>query len=309
MSNLATILHKAKFNPQRFSGLKLWLDASDFNTLILSYNTITETISGTIGNNILTATATVAAKIFAGNKIKVGPTDIYTVSSVSTTIITTLETLTATYPTLTSISVGHASQWSDKSGQGSHATQGTSTAQPKYVGNSLGGKSVLAFDGGDTLALPSTLYSIPNGASTLFAVAKRDTEAATSTRIISMNQGAGTFGYYLNFSATVGTVEYLNNTALNVASTGNTNTNYQIITALRSGITQSISINNNTPTTNTNGAGVSGIDRAYIASNNNTDRFLIGAIAEILIYNRALSNAEMARINRYLSTKWVTTIL
>jgi len=211
------------------------------------------------------------------------------------------------YLTLVSTAITQAL---DRSGNGSHtAVQGTATARPTFTTGSQNGLPVAVFDGGDTLALPSALYAITNGNSTIFTVAKRTTETASQECVLVFSQTGVTRTNQLTFSGTSGSVLYRNNTVANdVTATGNTNTNYSILYGRHSGTTQAISVNNGTEVTNTNATNASTTDMATIGASQGTALYLTGGIAEILVYNRALTAAEIVQVNRYLSNKWGITI-
>lgn len=206
------------------------------------------------------------------------------------------------YLTLSSTAITQAL---DRSGNGNHtAVQGTSTKRPTFTASQLNGLSCATFDGGDTLALPSALYSVGASANTIFIVANRTTEAGTAAYPLNMSI-AGTQAYYLRFNTTAGEVLFLNVAAGSGAAvkTGNTNTNYQILMGRRSGTTQAVAVNNGAETTNTSATNVTA-DAAYIGSLNDTSSYLTGGIAEILIYNRSLSTAEITQVNNYLANKY-----
>lgn len=198
----------------------------------------------------------------------------------------------------------------DRSGNGNHtAVQGTSTKRPTFASNQLNGLPLATFDGGDTLDLPSALYVLPNGAWTVFVVSKRNSETANANRLVSFTEG-GLERANLSYGSAAGNVGFASRTAAGggVASTGNTNTNYQILTAFRSGTTQSVQVNNGTATTNSGGLSESGIDAGHIGSLADASGYLTGGIAEILLYNRALTAGEIVQVNTYLSRKYAITI-
>ena len=200
------------------------------------------------------------------------------------------------------------SQWNDKSGNRNHATQGTGTKQPTYTLNQQNTLPTLVFDGGDTLVMPSGVYAFANGNQTLFCVAKRNTEAGTVNRLMSMNSGgAANFRLILGYSSVAASIQYgCNGTGTVASKSGATNTNYQIIQGGLSSTTQSVTFNNNTKGTGTGAAQT--VDSAYIGSNTDTDRYLTGGIGEIIAYARALDATEELTINRYLATKWGITL-
>lgn len=207
------------------------------------------------------------------------------------------------YLTLSSTAITQAL---DRSGNGNHTdVQGTAGARPTFAANQLNGRSLATFDGGDTLVLPSALYSLPNGNNTVAMVAKRNTEAGTTTSIFNMTEG-GLDRYATNFASASGRLAFLSSTGVaNVlVQDGNTNTDYQIILCKRSGTTQSISVNGGTATTNTGGASEAGVDAAYIGSKGGASQFLIGGIAEIIFYNTDLTTGQDLLLNTYFSNKY-----
>lgn len=198
------------------------------------------------------------------------------------------------------------SPWYDKSGNGYNATNGTGSAQPTYKSNILGGNGVINFDGSDdTLTMPSGVYSLANGNNTAFVVSNTTSDSTTQRVVYMTEGGAANSRWFVAYSTTSGNVNFNSSTSnASVSATGVTKANYNIFSCYRSGTTQSISVNNAAETTNASGASESGVDAASIGSNGGGAGFVIGNIAEIIIYNRALSAADIIQINRYLSNKW-----
>lgn len=75
--------------------------------------------------------------------------------------------------TITSSS-GAVSQWNDKSGNGRHVSQATSTAQPTTGTNTQNGLNVITFDGGDWL---KTASDTTNAVATVFGVGNHTSTA------------------------------------------------------------------------------------------------------------------------------------
>lgn len=203
-------------------------------------------------------------------------------------------------------------QFLDRSGNGNDtAVQGTGTARPTWTAAQLNGLPLAVFDGGDYLAMPAALFSVAGGANTVFAVAKRDTESGVSANIFLGANGT-TAVHYMQFTSTAGTCGFKNRNVAGggVTNAGNTNTNYQILTGQRNGTTQSITVNGGTASTNTNGVNGACLNM-YMGGGDigaGLSELLTGAISEILIYNRALTDAEIVQVNRYLSFKFAITI-
>jgi len=210
-----------------------------------------------------------------------------------------------TSPTNIVESGGSVSRWSDKSGQGNHATQGLGARQPTTGGASQNNLNLISFTSPQTLELPSALYSLSNGPMTIFAIAKRTSEDASTDTIICFSEG-GSGRTWLRFEANVGRVNWTSSTSGGgfIGSNGNTNTNIIRITAKRSGILQSISTDASGTTVNTNAQNVSGIDAISIGSQADTNFRLEGNEGELIIYNRLLSLGEVSLVENYLDNKW-----
>lgn len=210
------------------------------------------------------------------------------------------------YLTLSSTAITQAL---DRSGSGNDTSvQGTSTARPTWTASQINGLSAAVFDGGDTLQLPSALISALQGNNTIFYVAKT-TLTTTTQRVIAFNKDSVSFRILAGYGSAGNQVIYGSNpTATTIGNTSATTSNFNIVTQFRNGTTQSLSVNNGTAVTDANGANVTDAVDGYIGSSSATDRFLTGTIAEIIIYNRALSTAEIVQVNKYLSFKYAITI-
>lgn len=211
----------------------------------------------------------------------------------------------STYLTLAGSAITQAL---DRSGSSNDtAVQGTAAARPTVSTNQQNGLQTATFDGGDFLNPPSALYSLANGDNTAFVVAKRNTEDGAAKQIFSFGTSpAGANRYNLAYNTTSGSIAFRCNTAAGALSNnGNTNTNYQLITAFRSGVTQSLQVNNGTPATNSGATSNSDVGAASIGAISIANSFfLTGGIGEMLFYNRALSATEIVQNNRYLLNKW-----
>lgn len=206
------------------------------------------------------------------------------------------------YLTLSSTAITQAL---DRSGNGNDTVvQATSTARPTWAANQQNGKASATFDGGDNLELPAAILTLPTANNTVFSVAKRNTEAGTTNYIYSLIEAGVTVNNALNFGSVSGSVNYFNSAGVAIAKTGVTNTNYQIIAGRISGTTQGISVNGSAETTNASGTYPVTANTAYIGSNGAAQSFLTGAESELIMYNRSLTNAEKAQVERYLSRKW-----
>lgn len=202
--------------------------------------------------------------------------------------------------------VGAVSSWVDQSGKSNSATQGTGAQQPTSTAAQLNGNNTLLFVGASTqnLVIPAAIYTVPNGDNTLVVVAK-STSTTAQQRIISM-ASTGTTNYALEYTSGASTVGFQSRNVSGgmIVSSVITRTNYNIFCGFKSGTTQSISVNNGAAQTNSLGVNSATINSALIGSNAALTVPLDGGIAELLIYNRALSSSEIIAINQYLSQKW-----
>lgn len=203
-------------------------------------------------------------------------------------------------------SVGAVASLPDFSGNGYNATQPTGASQPICTANQKNGKNTILFNGSNTLIVPAALYPLPTAANTIFQVSKRNVDSGTQVVFNMASGGDSTFRLASFYSAGAGLVTFRNDNSLGtpIQTSGITTTNYNIVTSTFNGTTgQSIQINNGTTLTNTGGSANGGVDRSNIGSSG-ASFILTGAIAEIIIYNRLLSSAEISQVNRYLSGKW-----
>jgi hypothetical protein len=213
--------------------------------------------------------------------------------------------LDASDPSTITDSGGSVSQWDDKSGMSNDTTQGTGSAQPATTASTENGRNILDYDGSDVLLAPSGIFAIPQGNSTTFVVAKRATEDGSLDAVFGMAAGASN-DFFILFSNISGAITATNRAGGGsaISSVGNTNTDMNIITFRRSGTTQGISVNGETEITNTSALDTGTITSAGVGAAGTGAFPLIGNFAELLVYNRSLSAAEIVMVNTYLSNKW-----
>ncbi|PIR39613.1 MAG: hypothetical protein COV35_03660 [Alphaproteobacteria bacterium CG11_big_fil_rev_8_21_14_0_20_39_49] len=200
------------------------------------------------------------------------------------------------------------STWNDKSLNG-YNLSASGTARPTWTDNQLNSRAVLDFDGSaNTFALPSGLYSIPNGANTLLAVCKTDNDS--SLQVILGLSESGITRTDIRYPATAGVIYYQsrNGSSGGISQTSIADTSYGILMGRRSGTTQAISYNNSSESTNSFGADENGVDAGYIGSFAGSGFFLDGQIAEILVFGESLSAENISLMQTYLSKKWGITI-
>ncbi len=196
---------------------------------------------------------------------------------------------------------GSVSQWNDKSGNANNATQGTSGNRPTTNTRTINSLNVIDFDGtNDGMVLPSALYSIPNGQNTIFIVNFSDVTAAGSRQTLTAEPSA----FNINFGIQYGPISspnYLGFGNGQIARTVTRDTNPHIF-ALRKGATAQLYYDGGTPTsvTSTNSTAIN-MTLGYSPSYGD---YWNGVFAEIIVYNFALSDAQMNGVAKYLENKW-----
>ena len=200
---------------------------------------------------------------------------------------------------------GNISTWADKSGNGNDVTQGSASLQPTLGTSTQNGLNVIDFDGGNSLTLPSDLHSIPDGNNTFFAIAKRDTETGSTENIVNM-QESGSVRYATIFDSTANQLGAINSNVSDfILLSGTSNTDYQIINFIRDGVQRTLTANGSISTTDNDGVSEDGVDSAAIGSNAAVSgAFLTGSIAEVILFDYALSDTQISLMNQYLSNKW-----
>jgi hypothetical protein len=186
--------------------------------------------------------------------------------------------------------------WSDKSGNGWNATQGTASLQPKIfydATNGFNGKPILKFDAvNDYLETASLTLNQPR---TDFVVAVRDSGFTAGQRLIYNNPTNGEL--FFNGSNTVTS----NSGAL--LSATQADGSFHVITAVQNGSSSSVRVDNGTPVTGNNGT--SNISNQTISIGGSSGGFTLrGRIAEVITYNVALTTQQITDISRYLGLKW-----
>ncbi len=198
--------------------------------------------------------------------------------------------------------------WVDKAPDATahDASQDTTSKQPTLVSNALNSLPVVRFDGGDSL----TFSSVPAhaaGNNTVIAVAKSN-DTSGEERIINFQQDAGSRNglRYVNDQA-----HYLQGASFSEVIASNAGvTSFHIISGRYDGLAplnekRAIFVDSASAAHADNGSGVNAsVNNGYVGSYNNTGSYLQGDIAELLVYDRALSEWELNRVGYYLQDKW-----
>jgi len=193
------------------------------------------------------------------------------------------------------------SQWNDKSGNDYHVSQSTASNQPTYTASALNSKSVVRFDGNDELTNGS---ATPVGGST------------NRTVFVVFNSTAGSiaYGVVLGDSTSNGQsfgisreIAVRVHNGNRVWSTGAINSTHSIVTIVLDGTsTTDLSAwkNGSSLTASSTSAQTINTAAGIIVGNGTVGGNLTGDVAEIIVYNSALSTSDRQSVESYLSTKW-----
>lgn len=193
---------------------------------------------------------------------------------------------------------GRISRWLDQSGNARHAYMTTASRQPYLISGALNGKPVVRFYGAESMNLevPAQPSSF-----TVFVVGKNN----KTSESFSMILGPG--GSYPNNQLRwengsqalfVGTG---NNMPVITSNIGNTRT-YHALSARYNGSSMSVYRDGNLVSTHsftTSGPWTLASVGSWYSS-----YFMIGELAEVIVYDRALSDSERGTVNSHLRSKY-----
>jgi len=212
----------------------------------------------------------------------------------------------------------HVNTWLDQSGNGSNLLQSTPANQPLWVDGVLNGKPVLRFDGANTyLDGGSSVGNIQSTGASFFIVGKSNTSqgafvskslyGSAGSRYSILYEAGNGFGFLYTddgartmwFPSIFSGQSNLMTVIVNGTSTSPANTVF--INSVSKGTT---------PITS-NYSMISPYNFLVGAYNNGSGSippvggyFLDGDIAEIIMYNRPLSDTERQQVETYLNTKY-----
>lgn len=205
------------------------------------------------------------------------------------------------------------SQWLDLSGNNNHALQSEENRKPIYKTNIIKNKSIVRFDGTKSLLAnnSNSLNITPN--ITIIAVAKPNITDNGHRRILIKGHTAWSEPYYFyslwSHSSYLGFGININGARKwAIYNGGITSNNVYILSGRYDGARQQWYVNGSLIGSR-NQSGNMSINNQPLrigstqASPGST--WFKGDIAEILIYNRALSDTERQEVESYLSEKWL----
>jgi hypothetical protein len=269
------------------------------------------------GAFVLSSSATVRAKA-----IRAGMAD--SAESTASFTVTTLPPPTGSGPALSGLKMwlkadagttrngNTVAQWVDQSGSGSSASQANVSRQPLFVASAIGGKPALRFDGADDYMD----FTLPvNGLSEMTIVVVNSSSTALDGSIFGSYRSSLYWGdqrstaigaVYLTplspdlqfrFGGTQAYGKYVRPSALG--------SGWSVSTAVKQGGNERLYFNN-TQVSSVTGkpATITGVPSLGNLGRGFNSVGFIGQIAEVLVYNRALTDVERQELHTYLKSKY-----
>ena len=196
------------------------------------------------------------------------------------------------------------SQWSDKSGNSNHATQGTGANQPTTGSVTINGLNAIDFDGTtDFMVLAAGIYSFSNAETTSFAVFKTNASPA-DFHTFSLSGGGNRYSIggsipdnnYRGWhgiddgGGTSNVIPQTTNATIGLIHAVGTDFNLYINGGAQVGTTKPVQLFTAT------GGGIGALF--------NGNEKLTGNIAEIVAYSGSKSTSEINQVGNYLADKW-----
>lgn len=204
-------------------------------------------------------------------------------------------------------------QWADLSGTGFHVVQPTTTRQPAWTAAGPGGFPAVQFDGIDTV-LKSVMADVQQGSDDLTVIAVLAPSSTQQNGASPLDTGleeyhgfgieqdiAGTNQYHLRWMGTSGHWSGHNGGLMvnTVAGSG------QVVSFVKGGLRQNAyrdGVLHGTDATEM--AMLPTASRIGVGAANSDQKYYSGQIAEILVYNRALSDAERVQVEAAMISRY-----
>jgi hypothetical protein len=206
--------------------------------------------------------------------------------------------------TLTFSSGNFIEEIADKSGENNDVSKTTVSEQAERIIGAQNGLDVAQFDGvNDGYEIPSAASGTVTGGSdyTMFTVSKQNANA--NATVLAADRTANN-NYHVGITYNNGSNELKFYTQDNTNIEGGlpSRSTLASLALIRNGVDANAWIAGAKETLNQGGA--TSTKNLFIGKSANGDEPLNGQICEVLIYNRALSDAEVDLILDYLNNKW-----
>jgi hypothetical protein len=211
---------------------------------------------------------------------------------------------------------GSVSAWADQSGNGNNAAQATAGDQPTLVASSAGfnGQPVLSFNGSsDYLQAPLPVNTV--GGLTVFIVAQHDSVSANRAILggSAGNYGGSSQWFLMQSTASSNFAEINRNGSVNTSVTSGTlDTAAHVYAMTYNGgaetLTQTIDGSSSSSPAIFGNVSYTTLDIGALVHFGSPFDYGDVNIAEILVYDEALSSTDAAIVENYLSSKYVAAV-
>lgn len=227
----------------------------------------------------------------------------------NSTLLTWLDASQESYSNGASVNV-----WTDQSGNGNSAVQGTGTRKPTFLTNQINSLPAIDFDGNDLMNIaPSTDFNSQDDL-TWFIVAETDAPSSAQNLFSTTYTGGNNFKWNSLFrSGRHEELIKLDNGTFVSRTTNGVNTNTVLRSVSITGSTSDV-MNRYVNGALAHTASVSSFSTgthagSTIGRNSTTGSwYLDGRIAEIIVYGSALNTAQLYIVNNHLASKYGLTI-
>lgn len=203
------------------------------------------------------------------------------------------------------------SEWADQSGNENNATQANVVTQPILEDNAINGEPALKFIGGQHIALPNASTLEISGNDYEIFILYRSRIKNTSVEFIL---GAETVEHFELHTNGTGGLRYIPNMVgqpngyeryIDIGSLGiYTNAQPHIIRLQATETFGNISVNGTTETNRSKDSRSGHQGPIFLGKRGNNSYYLDGYIAEVIIYNSILSEADREEVENYLKVKY-----
>ncbi|MCB9447812.1 MAG: T9SS type A sorting domain-containing protein [Flavobacteriales bacterium] len=204
---------------------------------------------------------------------------------------------------------GSVQEWHDRSGNGNNATQTTAGSKPTLATSSINGQSVLTFDGSsDWMSIVTG--DIPETNYTEFVIFKSSDATGPFTTIASpATYSGGAHDRQFGLSSNKMSSRIYNTEVISTASDYNDNAARIAELQVTTGVGQEIFINEASVKTGTKGGSDFNWESGMVIGGHTAWGYYAGSIAEVILYNKVLNDAQQIIVNNYLSSKYGITIV
>jgi Chitobiase/beta-hexosaminidase C-terminal domain/Concanavalin A-like lectin/glucanases superfamily len=197
----------------------------------------------------------------------------------------------------------NVTQWSDMSGNAMNATQSSSPSQPTLATGAINGLPAITFSGSQNLQFASGFSNFGAGAD-IFVVTKPTATSTSGDLFYCGNASNSDALFFIQSSSTAASLYVYNSTSASsvTASTGLTVNQYQMLEASQSGGGSPLGTIYTNQTQDAQGS----VHALNIVTRtvNNVGSAYTGQIAEVLVYNTALTATQRAGVGSYLLQKY-----